>query len=301
MNTKNAEFLLAAVIMSRASSLLLSHIGLGGLSVMNLLGLRFMLAFVLLALLFHKRLAQLHAATVLRGAALGCVFFALMVTELNGLKRTDSSTTSFLENTAIVLVTLFEALLHRRAPAKKSLLSALLALLGVSFLTLRGAGLHLGTGELLCLLAACFYASAIILTDRLSKQDDPLLIGIVQVGTIGILALGGCFLFETPRLPQSGTEWAVVAALAVVCSCFGFTLQPVAQKHLSAERAGVFCALNPLTAVVLGVCFLHEGLTATRVIGMALLLCGILVPRLEFKRLFHLSRRGTHRRLSAGL
>ena len=69
------------------------------------------------------------------------------------------------------------------------------------------------------------------MTDRLTHAGaDPLLSGVVQVGFLGVLALIASFLFETPHLPGSGTEWLVVLALALVCSGFGFTLQPVAQS-----------------------------------------------------------------------
>lgn len=87
-------------------------------------------------------------------------------------------------------------------------------------------------------------AAGIIATDRFSHHDDPLTVGIVQVGVLGVLALIAACCFETPRLPQTGMEWGMVLALAIVCTGFGFTLQPVAQSHTSAERAGLFCALR---------------------------------------------------------
>lgn len=37
--------------------------------------------------------------------------------------------------------------------------------------------------------AALLYAAAIIATDRFSHHDDPLTVGIVQVGVLGLLAL----------------------------------------------------------------------------------------------------------------
>ncbi|MBR2383213.1 MAG: hypothetical protein IKA89_05645 [Anaerotignum sp.] len=50
------------------------------------------------------------------------------------------------------------------------------------------------------------YAVAIILTDRLSRQDDSFLLGILQVGFMGIFALIAAFLLETPRLSVGTTE-----------------------------------------------------------------------------------------------
>ena len=58
------------------------------------------------------------------------------------------------------------------------------------------------SGELLALLAAMFYACAIILTDRLSHKDDPLTLGILQVGFMGIFNAAASVLSESPVLPS---------------------------------------------------------------------------------------------------
>jgi len=285
MKQRSAEILLASVIVARATSLLFSKLSMRSMGPFNLTGLRFALAFAVLLLLFRRKFKDIRPATVLRGFALGAAFFATIAAELYGLRATDSSTTSFLENTAIVWVPLMEAAIHRSRLRGRTLGSALVTLLGVGLLTLGKSSFRLGHGELLCLLAALLYATAILLTAKFSREDDPLVLGILQVGFIGLLGLAASFLLETPRLPQSGGEWGMILMLALVCSCFGFTLQPVAQRYVSAERAGTFCALNPLTAAILGAVFLHERLGLWGLAGAALILTGILIQSLgERKR-----------------
>lgn len=280
MTKSQAEILLAAVILSRATSYLFTKMGLQSLGVFNLLAVRFLLAFVLLSLLFAKRLRHLSARTVLHGVLLGGVFFLVMTLELTALKTTDTSKVSFLENTAIIFVPLIEAVLLRHLPKPITMISALCALCGVALLTLSDGVFRLAPGELLALCAALLYASAIILTDRFSHRDEALLLGIVQVGSLGLFALIASLVFESPRLPSSAVEWGAVLMLAVVCTGFGFTLQPVAQSRLDAERAGLFCALNPAFASVLGVVFLSEPVTLTGVLGAAFILLSLLIPHL---------------------
>lgn len=276
MTKRNAEILLAAVIIARSTSLLFAKVGLESMGVLNLLGVRFCLAFLVLALLFWKRLLKLSRRDLLCGTLLGAAFFAVMVAEMFALKHSDASTTAFLENTAIVIVPILEALMLRKAPKKKVLLCAAITLVGVAFLTL-GGSVALGVGHLLGMLTALLYAASIILTGRLSQQGDALMLGVLQVGSMGVFSLIGSFLLETPRLPMNTTEWGVILALALVCSCFGFTLQPMAQKYTSTARAAQFCALNPLAVMVLGVLFMQEGLSLSGVIGAALILLGILL------------------------
>lgn len=141
-----------------------------------------------------------------------------------------------------------------------------------------------GKGELLCLLASLLYALAILLTSRFSRREDPLLLGIVQVGSIGALALFSSLLLEQPRLPAGGSEWTMVLALALVCSGFGFTLQPVAQRQVPVEKAGLFCALNPLTAAALGALFLGERLSFSGILGAGCIALGFLLRSLPEER-----------------
>ena len=277
LSRRSSELLLAGVIIARATSYLFSKISMTGLGIFNLLALRFLLAFALLAVLFCRRLRRIDRRSLWAGVIMGGMYFLVMTAELSGLKRTTSSHVSFLENTAIVLVPLLGALVYRRAPGVKAVVCAALTLAGVGFLTL-GGDVRFGLGEAFSMLAALLYAGAILVTDRLTHKGhvDALAAGIVQVVTLGLLSLAASCVFETPRLPQGGTEWLSVLALAVVCSGFGFTLQPVAQAGTTAERSGMFCALNPLVAAVLGVVFLHEQLGLQSLIGAALILAGIL-------------------------
>ena len=283
MSRKNAELLLAGVIVARSMSLLFAKKALDTLDPFNLLAARFCLAFLVLAVLFFRPLRRASWSDIRGGMLLGAAFFAVMTTEMYALRQTASSTVSFLVNTAIIIVPLLKAAMEHSRPERKDLISAGVTLVGVACLTLRGGLVGLGWGEGLCLIEALLYSCAILLTSTLSRKRDPLVLGIVQIGTMGVLSLGASLLLETPHMPQTGREWAMVLALALVCSCFGFTFQPVAQRYVSAERAGQFCALNPLSATILGTIFLHERLGLWGMIGAALILAGILIQSIGEK------------------
>lgn len=282
MSVRKAELLLAAVIIARSMSLLFVKVGLGTISPFNLIAARFCLAFVILAVIFHKRLLHCNARDIKCGAALGGAFFVTISLEVFALRVIPSTTVSFLSNCAIVLVPLIEAVFLRRMPDRKCIICAALSLMGVGCLTLKNGG-AIGYGECLGMLEAVSYALAIILTGKLSREGDAYIMGIFQVGFMGVFALVASFIFETPRLPEGGTEWVIILMLAVVCSCFGFTFQPVAQRCLSEDRAAQFCALNPLTASTLGVLFLGEKPGFPGIVGAALILSGIVLQNVRIK------------------
>ena len=280
LTRRHAELLLAGVIIARATSYLFSKLILEGMGMFNLLGVRFALAFALLLMLFFSRLRAMSGKTFIAGVIMGGMYFLVVTAELSGLKRMSSGNASFLVNTAIVLVPLLQAIIKKRFPHGKVILSVLLCMLGVAILTL-GGSVGFGAGERWCLIAALLYACTILVTDHLSHGGiDTLTAGVVQVGVIGLLSLAASFLTETPRLPSGTMEWFGILMLAAVCSCFGFTLQPVAQSGTTAERAGMFCALNPMVAAGLGIVFLHEPFTVKTVFGGILILSGILLAEL---------------------
>ncbi len=279
MSEKRAELLLAAVIVARSTSFVFNKLGLGTMSAFNLLAVRFLLAFVLLAVLFHKKLRHVNRRTVGRGALLGGLFFMVMSCEMFSLKTVDSGTVSLLENMAILFVPLLESVITRTAPKAVTLISAAVALVGVALLTSGDGAFRVGTGECIALASAVLYACAIITTDRCTHRgEDGFVLGILQVGFLGAYALVGSLLFESPRLPQTGNEWGIILALAIVCTGFGYTLQPVAQSRTTAQRASLFCALSPAFATLFGAVLLKETITPLGGVGILLILGSILLP-----------------------
>ena len=291
--------LMASLSIARGSSFLFSKSLLGSMEPLNLLGMRFMLAFLILFVLFSRKVfadIKLNPHVIHASLLLGGVYFLCMAAELVGLQYTTASTCSFLENSAIVIVPILEAILLRRFPKPIILASTIITFIGIGRIVLCGSangtsvggsilfGGNLGLGEILCMIAALTYAAAIIITDRISKKYDPLTLGILYVGFMGLLGLVSSFLFETPHLPQSGFEWSMLMALAILCTAFGFTIQPVAQKPLSSESAGIICAINPLTTAVLGWLLMGDALGSSGIAGAVLIIMGIILPNIHLPR-----------------
>lgn len=124
MTRKQAEILLTCVIAVRATSLIFTKFCLQEMGTFNLLFMRFLTAFVLLALAFCRRLIHIKKSTLWRGAILGGLFFAIMSCEVTAAHTTPASTISALVNTAIIMVPLMNAALHREKPKAVSLISA---------------------------------------------------------------------------------------------------------------------------------------------------------------------------------
>ena len=286
--------LMVALSMARGSSFLFSKNLLGNMEPLNLLGTRFLLAFLILFILFSRKVlkdVKRDPRILLAALLLGGVYFLCMAAELIGLQYTTASTCSFLENSAIVIVPIIEAFLLRRFPKPVIIVSTCITFIGIGLIVLNGSGegtagsgIHLGIGEILCMAAALTFAVAIIITDRISKKYDPLTLGVLYVGFMGLLGMAASFIFETPHLPQSGTQWTMLLALALLCTAFGFAIQPIAQKPLSSETTGIIFAVNPLTTAVLGWGLMGEASGLSGVAGAILILAGIILPNIHLRK-----------------
>lgn len=287
LSERGSELLMTAVILARSTSFVVSKLAVASLSPFNILAVRFLTAFLILLLLFHRRLTRLTGRVLRNGVLLGLVYTAVMGCEMLGLRTAESSLASLIENSAFILVPFLEIAFLRRFPGRAVVIGIGLAFAGLLVLHL-GPGAVVDRSCLFFLGGMAFYALAIFLTGIFAREGEPLLVGIFQIGTMGVVSLLVSLLFEDFRLPASGAEWGMILFLTLVCSVFGFTLQPVAQRSLPADRAGMFSALNPVGAVFWGFLFLGEALTPAKLAGAALILAGLLLP------LFPVRSRRTH-------
>lgn len=278
MNERTGEILVGTALALRGTSLLFSKIALRTMGPFLLMGTRAFIAFILVGLLFRKNLVSVNKREIFHSAVMGLLLALCMGFELVGLRTTSSTVTSFLEGSVVVMVPAFTCILGRRLPDRMTVITAVIALIGVGFLTLKGDRVGFSTGEILVLIGAAWYAVSVLMTDYATRTDDPMNIAIYQLLFTGIFATIGAFIFEDIRLPQSGTEWGAVLALAVICSGVGFTLQPLGQKYITPERAGLLTVVNPLTASILGMLFLGERLTPSIAAGAVLIIISIFYP-----------------------
>lgn len=278
MNERKGEILVGLALALRASSLLFGKIAMRTMGPYLTIAIRFTIAFILIAFLFRKSITKINLKTLWHCALIGFFFFMAMVFEMFGLQTTPSTVTAFLEGSVVVIVPAIACIMQRKLPDKITVVSAIVAMVGVGFLTLKGDHLGFTTGELLVLGGTVWYSLTVIVTDTAAKNDDLEVVSVYQLLFIAIFAYIGAFIFEEVRLPQSGQEWGAVLALAIICSGVGFTIQPFGQKYITAERAGILAVFNPLTAALLGVIFLKERMTGSMLLGSVLILASILVP-----------------------
>lgn len=243
---------------------------------------RFGIAFVFSALLFPRTLFSATKAEwkhgLLLGVLLGIAFYAVMI----GLRGTTTGNAGFLLGCTSVFVPLLCALKSRKWTLR-ILLAAAVSVSGIGLMTLQ-SGFRLRPGDLFCMLSALLYSFYIILAGGFLRNDNPLRIGVIQFSGAAAAAGAGVLISgETAFLPSTLPVWGEILFLGIFCSAAGFMLQMSAQKKLSPEYVSLLYSSEPVFAMILGLIFLAEPLSAGRLGGAALILCGILLSSLRRK------------------
>ena len=282
MNKTSAKLLLTAVFIARGTSFLFSKTLMESMSPMSILGIRFVLAFLVLSVIFFKKLKECSRESLKGGLILGVLYTICMIFEMYGLREIDSGVSALIENMAIVMVPVYAAVLTRSWPPKKTMLCAALAVMGVGFLSLtQSSNPGGGTGIALVICAALTYAACIMATERVTQNADPVTVGMLQLGVMGVLCMMVSLFTGSFGMPQTGKQWLMLLFLVLLCSCFGFTFQPVGQKYLPAETAAVFTVINPLTASVMGIVLAGEDMTVLKLVGYVLILAALVIYNVQ--------------------
>ena len=276
MSSKKAEILMVSVTLAWGASYLLMKVGLNGIGPFNLIALRFGIAFLCMTLIFLPRFRSLTCKTCLKGVLMGSILFLIFTGMVCGVNHTTASTAGFLTSTTVILVPILKSVLSRTLPDKSVIGSICVATFGLFLLTAKD-GVALNKGALLCLMGAFFYAVYIIVLDKIAKKEDAFLISIIQLGVVSALGMAFMFLVEVPSLPKTSLEWGAVACLGLLCSAYGFVIQPIAQKYASPERIGLIFALEPVFSAILSFLFLHEILEPREYIGAILILTSVIL------------------------
>jgi drug/metabolite transporter (DMT)-like permease len=128
-------------------------------------------------------------------------------------------------------------------------------------------------GGLAVLLAAVGYAIGPMIIKHRFRDIDPVGPVTASIG-ISALVLAPFAALTTPDSVPSAQTFMSVIVLGLACSALGFLLFFALIHEVGPGRATVITFVNPVVAVALGIALLDEGIGASAVAGLLLILAG---------------------------
>lgn len=278
-NRFKADLALLIVTIGWGSSFILTKNALSELDTFNFLAVRFLLAFFLAALIFYKRLFKADGKTLVAGLAVGAVLFLGYGLQTFGLTMTSASNSAFITGFSVILVPLISSMVFKAKIPWYAYLGTAMALTGLGLLTL-GEGFSLGLGDGLTMLCTFAFASHIILVGQVTKGVDSIVLGVIQIGVVGLLSGITSFLIERPIMPVGLGVWTNLVLLAVLCTAGAFIVQSVAQQYTTATHTALIYTGEPVFAAIFAYFMVGEVLAPRGLAGAVLVVMGMLAAEL---------------------
>lgn len=209
--------------------------------------------------------------------ALGLLFIVSSLTLYLSFRVMEAGVASTILFTYPVMTAVIMALFFHERAGWRTILSIALSVVGVALLYWGDgtATLPIG-GVVLVLMSALSYALYIIVVDRgrLSMSSFKINFYVLIYCALGMLVYS--FLSDgPPTLPHNFTSWFYVCWLAVVPAIMALVLMVYAAKLAGSTTTAILGALEPLTAVLIGIFVFNERFTLTLAFGIVLILSAV--------------------------
>ena len=215
-------------------------------------------------------------------------FFALVYVAAQLLPTGVAAT--IMATSPVVMMAIAWALLSERPPVR-SLIGAVLGIIGVALLVLSGGGRIDALGVLASVAAMLMSSLGFVLAKRWSGEVEliastswQLLAGALVVLPLALIVEGAPPALDAAALWGFGYVTLIATALAFVAWFAGL-------RHLEAGTVGLIGLLNPVTGVALGVAVAGEVLSGAQAVGATLVLLGIVLGQPGLRRRGVLPRR----------
>jgi len=261
---------------------------------------RMTLAFVLLAVVYHRSLRGIRRSDLAAGAVVGLFLAMGYQFQTIGLVRTTPSKSAFITGLVVVLVPLFSTIPGLRAPDARpprwnAYAGAVLAFLGILLLTAPATVGRPGMASLVpdfssinlgdvltfgCSIGFAFHCLALShVSPRIAFQP----LALLQVGFCAVFMAISLPMIEHPQIhwtPRLIVALVIAAALATAAA---FSIQSWAQSILPSTHIALLLTMEPVFAWITSFLFMGERMGLRPAGGALLILAGIglteLVPQ----------------------
>jgi len=260
------------------------------ISAMLFLGLRFLIAgVILLPIVIHKKLdwknTNLYAPLFL-----GVLLFMGFGTQTLGLKYTSATKSAFLTGAAVAIIPILQLFVEKKKPKTGSVIGVAVVLVGILFLSggnsivtlLTDIATNFNLGDFLTLICAFFFAWYVVYLDMLSNKYNFWMLLIIQIGVAAFLAFTTAFLFDAVDHESLKINFNIqlgfgILYTAIFATLITTTLQTKYQKLVTPTKAGIVYSFEPIFAAIIAFIFLSERITAFGLLGAILIFVGLII------------------------
>ena len=258
------------------------HLYEEGVNTATVLAHRFGLAVVMLAIVM---LIKRESFKVTRQEfkvlfSLGILFAASSITYYQSFHFMDAGIASTILFVYPVMVAVIMALFFKERVTAMTVVAIAMSLVGIGLLYKGETGASLSAmGIVLCVLSSLAYAVYIVVVNQSSIRMSSFKVTFYAMLVCEITLI--LYSFTSPELYlhalPSARAWAFAVWLSVVPTILSLVFMTVAVHHVGATPTAILGALEPLTAVAIGVVVFGEMLTPRLIVGIIFILFAVML------------------------
>ncbi|WP_258069573.1 MULTISPECIES: DMT family transporter [unclassified Rathayibacter] len=276
------EWALIGITAIWGGTFLAVHIAMEHSGPLFFVGMRFVIAGLISAVVFHRSLRGMRRIDLAAGVAIGVMIFAGYGLQSYGLQTITSSTSAFLTALYVPLVPLLQWVVFRRRPGVLTLVGVALAFVGLLLIAGPQPGVALGAGEVATIVSTLPIAAEIILIGLVAGRVDLGRVTVVQLLVAGALGFASMPL-AGEAVPAFSGAWLIPALALGASSCLIQLTMNWAQRSVSPSRATIIYSAEPVWAGLIGR-LAGDRLPALALLGAGFIVAGTLVSELKPSR-----------------
>ncbi len=212
--------------------------------------------------------------------SLGVLFAASSITYYQSFHFMDAGIASTILFVYPVMVAVIMALFFKEKVTSMTVMAIVLSLVGIGLLYKGGAGVSLSViGIVLCILSSLAYAIYIIVVNQSDIKMSSFKVTFYAMLVCEISLI--LYSFTSPELYlhmlPSPRAWSFAVWLSIVPTILSLVFMTVAVNHVGATPTAILGALEPLTAVTIGVIIFGETLTPRLIVGILFILFAVML------------------------
>ncbi len=249
--------------------------------------MRFLIASIVLIIVFYKKLKQITLESIIYSLVLGIMLFGTLFFTVKALYYTTASNVAFITGLSIVIVPIISAIYLKKKPDSFAIVGVVLSLSGLYFLS-GGVNYQFNIGDLFTLIGAFCASMQIIFIDKFTNKNDPILLGVLQISWGSILYFLLCVGTGLEVVILNPSIIITVFVTGILGTALAFTAQTAIQKFTSPVHTVLIFTLEPVFGVLFSILIpktngQKELITMNIAIGCILILGGMLLS--EMKRI----------------
>lgn len=247
---------------------------------------RFLLAGVIIGILFGRRIASSFRASLLPGTILGLLLFAGFALQTIGLGITSASKSAFFTGMLVVFTPIVSAAagewfrVSRKPLLAGNVLGVLLSATGLYLLTSpQGGGFNAGDG--MTLVAAFLFALYIVYLDGVPKSVDAMAVTFIVFLVCAAAAFIGAVSTEAIFIRPGPGFLIAFGYLTLFATVISLGIQNRYQADTTPTRAAVIFSLEPVIAAIFAYAFRGEDLGVWGIAGGGIIFTGLVLSELS--------------------